>query len=311
MSFVTSPAQTRSQSARSTTASSAVPAAATSRARSTRHGRRASRGSRRAPAPSGRASGIGVGGARTRRWSRNSSVTRPSFGAERSGADPDEVAARRQGVEVGSLGTPAPAPEHIALEDRRRDRRALQATRSASISASGPPRGRSAPCHAGQESPEGRRVDGLDLARRVASDRRRILRRTSESHHSRSAPPGRNSPCTTRPSALERLEGRRATRAAGRTPSHAATSTVVKGACVRAYRATRSASGALAGLKCTPPAARRHVDAQRVAQPCGVLHGGRALSPAIADLDRPAFPRPPPDEAGLSPSAAGRDLVDW
>ena len=61
------------------------------------------------------------------------------------------------------------------------------------------------PCHAGQEAPERRASTGSTSWRSAASDAGAGARSTSASHHSRSTPPGRNSPCS---DATGRLEPR-------------------------------------------------------------------------------------------------------
>ena len=60
------------------------------------------------------------------------------------------------------------------------------------------------PCHATTKRPSASASTGSISCRSLASDRRRRLRRTSASTHSRSVPPGRNSPSISRSSAVSR-----------------------------------------------------------------------------------------------------------
>ena len=67
---------------------------------------------------------------------------------------------------------------------------------------SAPPSDEPRPCHAGRKRPSARGSTGSTSRRSLASERRRSIRRTSGSHHSRSTPPGRNSPRTSTPAAI-------------------------------------------------------------------------------------------------------------
>ena len=70
-----------------------------------------------------------------------------------------------------------------------------------SSSASGLPRRTPMPCQATDSRPRAAGSTASTSRRRRASERRRNIRSTFASHHSRSAPPGRNSPSSTRPRA--------------------------------------------------------------------------------------------------------------
>ena len=132
-------------------------------------------------------------------WSRKQQAHPAVGGAERPGADPHHLARGAQRVEVGR----AVAADPGAAARRARGRRRAGPPPAASR----PPRpGRRAPPvrHAdalprGQEAGEGGGSTGSTSRRSAASERRRSWRSTSASHHSRSMPPGRNSPRTTRP----------------------------------------------------------------------------------------------------------------
>ena len=144
----------------------------------------------------------------------------------------------------------------------------------------------------GQEAREGRGVDGLDLlaecARAIGAG---VLRSTSTSHHSRSTPPGRNSPRDDAALGLERVRARRAP-ARRRRRAVPATSSAVE-------RAVRS------GVSCDEPLERavgrfgedaRQADRQRGAEarragPRGVLDRGEPVLAGDLDPDRTAAPR--------------------
>ena len=126
MSLVTSPAHTRSHSAVSSTASSAVPAAATRSGQNGRaRGRELLRGSRRAPARSG-GSGSVTDDASSLHAVAEEQADPAVVGAERARAGPHELARRAQLVEHrGPVALDAHG-EHVAFEHRHRDRDTLQ-----------------------------------------------------------------------------------------------------------------------------------------------------------------------------------------
>ena len=242
VSLVTSPAQTRSHSAESTMRSSGTPAAASSS------------GQNDAP--------------RSRRCSRSASWTGPSGGVSGSGGATSRSVSRNPSAIRPSSAPIPPAPIHTTSPlaqsasrsagryPRTRERRTSDSTIEAGIeapcscaiastSAVGPCRGTVAACHSGANRPSAGASTGSTSLRSAASERRRIERSTSASHHSRSSPPGRNSPRTTRP-----CDSSEATAPATRsspTPNRAATSAVPNGPWVRANRATRPSSGAGVG----------------------------------------------------------------
>ena len=124
----------------------------------------------------------------------------------------------------------------------------MRAPSSCSMTAATPSTPRRRPptcCHSGRNRAYSRGATGSTSLRRAASDRRRMRRSTSLSHHSAPAPCGRNSPSTTR-----RSPARRPSAEAAMTwpmPNRAATACAVNGPCVRAKRLTRSPSGSRTG----------------------------------------------------------------
>ena len=84
-------------------------------------------------------------------------------GADRAAPDPHEVATRRQRVEVGLAVAEHPRGEHVALQDRGRDRDPLQACErlGQGVAAGG---GAIEALPRRQEPSERGGVDGLDLA---------------------------------------------------------------------------------------------------------------------------------------------------
>ena len=143
----------------------------------------------------------------------------PIVPAEAPPPHPGHLTERPELVEQTRLVAGDAGRQDVALEDRGRDRqtgqlvddlgqplegrRAAQRRRRLDRAAT-QPRQRSDALPVGQEPTEGGRVDRLDPRRSRASDRRRSWRRTSGSHHSRSAPPGRNSPRRSVPAAIRR-----------------------------------------------------------------------------------------------------------
>ena len=100
-----------------------------------------------------------------------------------------------------------------------------------SSSASSPRRGCTTPCQRVNSRASVACSTGSTSLRSFASDRRRIVRSTSWSHHSRCVPPGRNPPSTTRPLCTSRFSTASAVSVAS--PNRLATSPVVNGPCVR------------------------------------------------------------------------------
>ena len=104
-------------------------------------------------------------------------------------ADPDDLAARRQRIEMLGAEARHPARQHLGLPERDRQGECLQrhecfAERRAPVD----------PVPTGQEPRQRVLPTGSTSRRSAASDARRSRRRTSGSHHSRSVPPGRSSP---------------------------------------------------------------------------------------------------------------------
>ena len=136
-------------------------------------------------------------GTSTSTWSRNTRRRRPSPDPSGPGPHPHQIASRAEGVEVGQGGSRPCGPAARRPPAPRRGSTRRPARRPPRPGRPGPRRGRPIPCQGGQEATEGgrrRRARPRNAAR--ARDRRRSWRRTSGSHHSRSAPPGRNSPRT-------------------------------------------------------------------------------------------------------------------
>ena len=87
-------------------------------------------------------------------------------------------------------------------------------------------------CQRGRNAASTRGGTGSISRRSAASERRRSMRSTSASHHSVPAPPGENSPATTRPVAPSRLRACSTTKTPR--PKRAAQVAAANGACVRA-----------------------------------------------------------------------------
>ena len=225
----------------------------------------------------------------SRAWSRNSSRTRPSVGAQAPGADPHHLAGGAQRVEIGRSVLGHAGREDVGLEHRRRQGRALQhrrgprparrarggrCRRPATRAGTGPGRRRrpARPRAAGRPATGG--AAGAARRRRTTRARRRS---------------GRNSPRTTRPSASSASS-------AGRTPVGAdaevpadllgeeravgageAGDQVVERSVDRIGERGRQADG------------QRH--AERVAQPGRVLGRGQPFLAGQADLDGPPLGR--------------------
>ena len=203
-------------------------------------------------------------------------------GADPAGAHPHDVAARAQRIEIGRA---------VA---RTRDRRTSDSTIEAgieapcscaiaSMSAVGPCRGPVAACHSGTNLPSAGASTGSTSLRSAASERRRIDRSTSASHHSRSRPPGRNSPRTTRPCASSEATAP-ATRSSPM-PNRAATSAIPNGPWVLANRATSPSSG---GRRLREDAgdAERERRAERVPVAARVLDRDVPVLPPDPQADR-------------------------
>ena len=182
---------------------------------------------------------------------------------------PGHLAQGTKLVEQARLVARHPRREDVPLEHRRRDRQAgelvdhlgqpLEGGRSAQrrgpkarrVTQAGYRRNS---CQSGRNRPSAAGSTGSTSRRSRASDRRRSWRRTSGSHHSRSAPPGRNSPRRRAPEAISRSRAS-STRPTGR-PQRAAGSTVRNGPWVRAQRPRRPSRAALVGARnaCGTPA---------------------------------------------------------
>ena len=197
-----------------------------------------------------------------------------------AGADPDQLARGAQLVELLRPVAGHSARKHVALPELDRERQALSGT-----SASRRVARRSTPCQLGRKRPRVACSAGSTSRRSAASDARRSRRSTSTSHHSRSVPPGRNSPRTSlssRSSTLSSSSARDSSiakrvgdLAGGERPARAGESCEERAECV------------LDRLQeCVGKPARRH-HAQGVAVPARVLHRGEPLLAADAERDRP------------------------
>ena len=138
--------------------------------------------------------------------------------AEAAAPHPGDLAHRAELVEQPRLVARDAGRQDVALQHGRRDRRRRPAGRrprpgararpcrgTAAASAPGPATG-ATPCQAGRNRPSAPGSTGSTSRRSRASDRRRSSRSTSGSHHSRSAPPGRNSPRSSEPAREQPLE---------------------------------------------------------------------------------------------------------
>ena len=232
VSLVTSPYHTRSHNALSSSVSDGLPVAASrsyqnepppasaSRTRSCRPSRRVGRahdGRREQPQPIAEvepdAPGI----------------------IERAGTGPHHLAGRAELVEHRRPVVGDACREHVAFEDRGRDREPLELLdcRDERVDAAA----RCAtPCQPGRKRTNASGSTGSTSRRRRASERRRTTRSTPSSHHSvasvASLPSGRNWPVTTRPAAARRPSASR-TRSPS-TAQRATTSATRNGPCVRA-----------------------------------------------------------------------------
>ena len=217
VSLVTSPAQTRSHNA-----------SRTSRSRpATRRGVQLAveRGARAAPGASRIASCRGLGRAvgavgqpdRPQDLASGPDERDPAVvAAEAAPPDPGDLARAppaRRGAAAGSRGSaPAgrrargPRPGSADPRAGRRPRRGVRGRPSRGTVAAFAPIG-ATPCHSGRNLASAAGSTGSTSRRSRASDRRRSSRSTSGSHHSRSAPPGRNSPEQQRAGGGEPFEG--------------------------------------------------------------------------------------------------------
>ena len=151
-----------------------------------------------------------------------------------------------------------------------------------SSNASRPARRRATPCHVATKRPSAPASTGSTCLRSRASDRSRSVPSTSRPHHSRSRPPGLNSPCTTRPEAASAASA--ASTAWRGSPRRAAHVADVKGPCVRANRCTRSPSGSATGSS-SAFGRPGELNAQRVAVSRRVLDGHDARLTGDWQLD--------------------------
>ena len=275
VSFVTSPAQTRSHRASSTSRSEPPPAARVQLAVE----RRAARGQvladrARGASPAARSTPSGGPTGPERLAARPDEHDPAVVAAEAPPPHPGDLAHRAELVEQARLVARDPGRQHVPLQDRRRDRQAGQLVDDLGQALQGGRpaerrRGRSptaaTPCHAGRNRASAAGSTGSTSRRSRASDRRRSSRSTSGSHHSRSAPPGRNSPRSSVPAASSRSSAS-STTPTGR-PQRRAGSGVRNGPCVRAQRASSPSSAPATGARNASgtPDRRRHADAVAVA----------------------------------------------
>ena len=231
----------------------------------------------------------------------------PVVGSERSGADPRDVPGGHEGVEVGGAVAADAGREHVRFEDRRGDRHALQLSDGAreGVRVSARPI-RVLPGR--QEAPERRRVHRLDLA---------------SQHRERAAPDAaqhvRIAPLVARPA---RPEAAADDLVVGLERSQRLLDAVDRGAeprrdLRREERAVRSREPSyetlertvgLAGERGGEPEGER--DAERVAEPGGVLHGGDPLLPRDPDADRASVGEQGVRQGlGVPDLDAGSDLV--
>ena len=202
--------------------------------------------------------------------------------AERLDADPDDFAGRRDRVEIRRIVAVDPRRQDLGLEDRRGQRRALQlldgVEQRIERRAAASPR----PARSSRTAPSTGCSTGSTSCRSFASERRRSMRSTPASVHSRPVPPGRNSPSSSRPAAVSRFS----TRFGGR-PARA-----------RSARRSRAAvNGAV-----RPRVAQRQV-AERVADRLE-QRLGEARPAAARRARRGSAPRPRPAMNRASPRDA-------
>ena len=244
-------------------------------------------------------------GRRAAARSRNSNVTRPSSApsapAPAHTRSPLDVSASRS----AGRKPQDPRGQDVALQDRGRDRRSLQAFERLGKRVRPPSRSVGGlPC--GQEPRERRRVDGLDLpterGERAAAD---------PPQHVGVAPfpldpPGRNSPCTTRrPPRASRATGATVGRRRRRARRGVA---ATKGPCVRANRATRSSRRPVGGSVKAAGDTVRQRDAERVAEPRRVLDRRDPVGPRDPNADRAVLRHQAVDRDGGASLGPGRDL---
>ena len=202
-SLVTSPVQTRSQSALWSSSAGWSPMSA-SRSSQKRGRRRGARGSPRGPRRWRLQPGVGrrrAGEANVLAEVEGDAAVAAAAGA---GADPDQLAAGAELVEPGWRVGAEAAWQHVSLPDLRASAPTPCSDTSASRRRSRPaPAGRKAStfCQLGRKRASWVRSAASTSRRRRARLARRTRRRTSESHHSRSVPPGSSSPRTIAPSA--------------------------------------------------------------------------------------------------------------
>jgi hypothetical protein len=120
-------------------------------------------------------------------------------GAEGSRRRSTRCRRRCEGVEVGGPVVVEAGGQHVGFEDRHGDGGALELGEHVGEGVE-PRRRRADPLPQGRKRARAEPSTGSISLRRAASERRRIWRSTSGSHHSRSWPSGRNSPRTRRPS---------------------------------------------------------------------------------------------------------------
>ena len=135
-------------------------------------------------------------------------------------SSPDNLTCSHQCVQHGGLVAGHSRRQQIALQDREGQRRSCSCS-TASRRASCPRRSEPMPCHETRKRPSASGDTGSTSRLRRARDRLRSRRNTSASTHSRSTPPGRNSPCMSRPLSVRRARVIRQSRCRGRSVSPA------------------------------------------------------------------------------------------
>ena len=179
-SFVTSPAQTRSQSAGRASSSVSPPASS----RSDQNIAPPARAARSRPCASSSGDGAPAGAPRTEASSRKYRTTRSSpapthttspLAQSASSCSGRYPGTRRGSTSLSQSDTGSASPWSGTSASRRVARRSI-------------------PCQEGRKRASASLSTGSTSRRRAARDARRRRRRTSGSHHSRSLPPGRSSP---------------------------------------------------------------------------------------------------------------------
>ena len=242
--------------------------------------------------------------------------------AEAAPADPGDLAERPELVEQARLVAGDAGREDVALQHGGGDRHARELVHDlgealqrrvprsgAASDATG-----STPCHAGRKRPSASGSTGSTSRRSRASERRRSIRSTSGSHHSRSEPDGRNSPRTIVPAARAARAHPRRPRAAG--PS-APPARARNGPWERAQRASspssapvtasRNASGTPRRRRCPTPSRYRptsSIATQRSSPAMRIAHG----APGGGELAEPASARGAARDARRD--LAGRQVAD-